>query len=139
MPRCLPHLRVCWTRTVTELNEVSRDLGPQQRRQLLERILSQQSKQAGPSDNVRRQVPPVLGEHAFAEYVNPYLAKVLRGLKLDKRFVRGEGCWLFDSDGRKYLDFMAGYGAVPFGHNPPEIWEAIHQSEAAMTANLVQP
>lgn len=29
---------------------------------------------------------------------------------------RGEGCWLWDVDGKRYLDFHSGYSAVNFGH-----------------------
>ena len=29
---------------------------------------------------------------------------------------RGEGSWLWDADGRRYLDFMSAYSAVSHGH-----------------------
>jgi len=32
---------------------------------------------------------------------------------------RGEGVWLFDTDGRRYLDMMSAYSAVSFGHSHP--------------------
>src|SRR3954465_685105 len=32
---------------------------------------------------------------------------------------RGEGVWLFDTDGRRYLDMMSAYSAVSFGHGHP--------------------
>ena len=35
------------------------------------------------------------------------------------------GYRLFDAEGREYLDFLSQYGALPFGHNPPELWEAL--------------
>jgi acetylornithine/N-succinyldiaminopimelate aminotransferase len=35
------------------------------------------------------------------------------------RFVRGEGMWLYDTEGRAYLDFLAGIGASSLGHNHP--------------------
>src|SRR5690349_15413116 len=34
---------------------------------------------------------------------------------------RGEGVWLFDADGRRYLDMMSAYSAVSFGHSNPEL------------------
>lgn len=34
---------------------------------------------------------------------------------------RGEGSWLFDVDGRRYLDLMSAYSAVSFGHAHPRI------------------
>lgn len=40
-------------------------------------------------------------------------------------FVRGEGARLWDSDGREYLDFLAGIAVVGVGHCHPRISEAI--------------
>jgi acetylornithine/N-succinyldiaminopimelate aminotransferase len=37
----------------------------------------------------------------------------------DVTFVRGEGSWLFDADGRRYLDFVAGIAVVGLGHCHP--------------------
>jgi ornithine--oxo-acid transaminase len=36
----------------------------------------------------------------------------------------GEGAWVTDVDGRRYLDCLAAYSAVNFGHRHPEIIEA---------------
>jgi len=36
-------------------------------------------------------------------------------------FVRGEGCYLFDINGEKYLDLMTNYGVNIFGHSYPQI------------------
>lgn len=38
---------------------------------------------------------------------------------------RGEGVWLWDVEGHKYLDMMSAYSAVSHGHNHPRIVEAI--------------
>ncbi|MBN1171170.1 MAG: ornithine--oxo-acid transaminase [Micromonosporaceae bacterium] len=35
--------------------------------------------------------------------------------------VHGEGVWLLDVDGRRYLDFLAGYSALNFGHRHPDL------------------
>jgi predicted acetylornithine/succinylornithine family transaminase len=40
-------------------------------------------------------------------------------------FVRGEGAKLWDSEGREYLDFLAGIAVVQVGHCHPRIAEAI--------------
>ncbi len=32
-----------------------------------------------------------------------------------------EGAWVTDVDGRRYLDFLAGAGALNYGHNPPAL------------------
>ena len=39
--------------------------------------------------------------------------------------VRGEGCAVFDSDGKRYLDFLAGIAVNSLGHNHPAIVGAL--------------
>jgi 4-aminobutyrate aminotransferase len=41
--------------------------------------------------------------------------------------VRGEGSWLFDADGRRYLDFSCGIAVTNVGHCHPRVVEAIEQ------------
>jgi acetylornithine/succinyldiaminopimelate/putrescine aminotransferase/predicted amino acid dehydrogenase len=77
--------------------------------------------------------------HPFIEYVNPHLGELLSNLKLDKSFVRGSGCYLYDSEGNRYLDCIAAYGALPFGHNPPEIWECVNRFQQSQEPGFVQP
>ena len=38
---------------------------------------------------------------------------------------RGEGCFVWDTDGRKYYDFLSAYSAVNQGHCHPKIVEAL--------------
>lgn len=40
-------------------------------------------------------------------------------------FVAGQGCWLEDTAGRQYLDLMAAYSAVSFGHAHPRLVAAL--------------
>ncbi|GAA2331933.1 diaminobutyrate--2-oxoglutarate transaminase [Streptomyces kunmingensis] len=40
-------------------------------------------------------------------------------------FDRAQGSWLHDEDGRRYLDFFAGAGALNYGHNPPVLKRAL--------------
>ena len=77
--------------------------------------------------------------HPFTQYVNPHLADLLATLRLDKRFVRGEGSDLFDHAGCRYLDCIAAYGALPFGYNPPVIWRALQGLRARGEPSFVQP
>jgi ornithine--oxo-acid transaminase len=44
---------------------------------------------------------------------------------LDVVIERAEGIWVWDVDGRKYMDFLAAYGAVNQGHNHPRIVDAL--------------
>ena len=38
----------------------------------------------------------------------------------------GEGAWVTDVDGKRYLDFLSAYSALDFGHRPPAIMGAAH-------------
>lgn len=40
---------------------------------------------------------------------------------------RGEGCYLYDSDGTAYLDFTSGIGVTNTGHSHPKIVKAIQE------------
>ena len=42
-------------------------------------------------------------------------------------FVRGEGVWLYDADGKAYLDFMAGIAVNLLGHAHPALVDAISE------------
>jgi len=45
--------------------------------------------------------------------------------KREIALVRGEGCYLFDSDGRRYLDAMSNYGVAILGHADEEYAAAL--------------
>lgn len=36
-------------------------------------------------------------------------------------FEKARGAWLIDTDGKRYLDFLAGAGVLNYGHNPPRL------------------
>jgi acetylornithine/N-succinyldiaminopimelate aminotransferase len=40
-------------------------------------------------------------------------------------FVRGEGSWLWDHTGKRYLDFIQGWAVNCLGHSPPVVAEAL--------------
>lgn len=63
----------------------------------------------------------------YKEYINPGLVQMLSLLNFDKQFVKAEGTKVWDSEGNVYLDFLGGYGALNFGHNPPEIIKEIEK------------
>jgi len=52
---------------------------------------------------------------------------------LDVMLSRGEGVWLWDVDGRKYLDCLAAYSAVNQGHCHPRIIEAMVDQAKRLT------
>ena len=44
--------------------------------------------------------------------------------------VRGEGCYVWDADGKRYLDFLAGIAVNALGHaHPVLVLSLIHISE----------
>jgi acetylornithine/N-succinyldiaminopimelate aminotransferase len=55
-------------------------------------------------------------------------------------FEKGQGCRIWDQDGRVYLDFLAGIAVTALGHSHPRVVEAIKgQAEKLLhTSNLYQ-
>ena len=45
----------------------------------------------------------------------------------------GEGAWVTDVDGRRYLDCLAGYSALNFGHGHPRLVEVARQQLGVLT------
>lgn len=58
----------------------------------------------------------------------------------DVSFVRGEGAWLFDKDGKRYLDALSGIAVCGLGHAHPAVTEAIQSQAATLlhSSNLFQ-
>src|ERR1051326_3128721 len=55
------------------------------------------------------------------------LASVNRAASPEITFVRGEGQFLFDADGNRYLDYHAAFAPHILGHNDPAISAAVHR------------
>ena len=53
--------------------------------------------------------------------------------------VRGEGCYLYDDEGKKYMDFLAGLGVNALGYSHPEILEALRDPSESLlhVSNLI--
>jgi ornithine--oxo-acid transaminase len=73
-----------------------------------------------------------------SRYLNPQLVRVLKTIDLERYYVRGEGCYLWDREGRRYLDLLSGFGVYSLGRAHPAIKAALHQAIDLDTANLVQ-
>lgn len=71
--------------------------------------------------------------------LNPTIKRLLGLFGMDRHWVRGEGVWLFDAHGRRFLDGYAQYGALALGHNAPEVLEAVHAALQAGQPAMVQP
>src|SRR3546814_5315127 len=50
-------------------------------------------------------------------------------------FVRGQGSWLEDHNGKRYLDFVQGWAVNSLGHCPPEVVRAM----GAQAEQLINP
>jgi glutamate-1-semialdehyde 2,1-aminomutase len=48
--------------------------------------------------------------------------------------VRGHGPWLFDADGRRYVDLVCSWGPLILGHAHPEVVAAVQAAAAAGTS-----
>jgi acetylornithine/N-succinyldiaminopimelate aminotransferase len=52
--------------------------------------------------------------------------------RLSVTFVRGEGAWLWDREGRKYLDFTSGIAVNCLGHGHPALVKAVSDQAAKL-------
>jgi len=52
---------------------------------------------------------------------------------LDVVIERGEGVWVYDAEGKKYMDFLSAYSALNQGHVHPRILKALTDQAAKLT------
>jgi ornithine--oxo-acid transaminase len=71
-------------------------------------------------------------------YMNRQLARTLRTLGFDRNYIRGEGCYLYDDAGQRYLDFLSGFGVYALGRSHPAVKAALHQALDLDLPNMVQ-
>jgi ornithine--oxo-acid transaminase len=71
-------------------------------------------------------------------YMNRQLARTLRTLGFDRNYVRGEGCYLYDDAGHRYLDFLSGFGVYALGRSHPGVKAALHQALDLDLPNMIQ-
>ena len=60
--------------------------------------------------------------------------------RLPVAFVRGEGCWLWDAQGKRYLDGVAGVAVCGLGHAHPKYVAALREQAGTLvhTSNLYE-
>ncbi|MFF1688302.1 MULTISPECIES: ornithine--oxo-acid transaminase [unclassified Streptomyces] len=79
-------------------------------------------------------VAPVQASRSSAELISaetPVLAHNYHPLPVV--VARAEGTWVEDVEGRRYLDLLAGYSALNFGHRHPALIEAAHRQLDQLT------
>jgi ornithine--oxo-acid transaminase len=85
-----------------------------------------------------------LAQHAGRQYelhdrhINAAFVKMLRTIGFDKDYVRGQGPYLWDKAGNKYLDLLTGWGVFAIGRNHPKVRAILQQVLAADMPNLVR-
>jgi ornithine--oxo-acid transaminase len=71
-------------------------------------------------------------------HLNRKLGRIVRTLGVDRRWARGEGAHLIDTEGNRYLDLISGYGVFAIGRNHPDAIAAVKEAMDAQTASLPQ-
>ena len=74
----------------------------------------------------------------FGNHVNSRLAKVLQLIDFARPYVRGEGAYLYDKEGRDYLDFLSGYGVFSIGRSHPAVTKVLHSFLDLSYPSMVQ-
>jgi ornithine--oxo-acid transaminase len=73
-----------------------------------------------------------------SRHLNEQMVRVLRTIGYDVGFCKGQGQYLYDRDGNRYLDLLSGFGVFTIGRNHPAVREALKSALDADLPNLVQ-
>src|SRR3979409_867401 len=73
-----------------------------------------------------------------ARHLNEQLVRVLKTIGYDVGFQKGQGQYLFDRDGVRYLDLLSGFGVFAIGRNHPALRQALASVMHSALPNLVQ-
>jgi ornithine--oxo-acid transaminase len=71
-------------------------------------------------------------------FLNPKMVQVLKTIGFDRHYARAEGAYLYDTEGRRYLDLLSGFGVFAIGRNHPTVKRALTEVINADMADLVQ-
>jgi ornithine--oxo-acid transaminase len=71
-------------------------------------------------------------------HLDEQMVKVLRTIGYDVGFCRGNGQYLYDREGVRYLDLLSGFGVFAIGRNHPTLREALKSVLESELPNLVQ-
>ncbi|WP_353894393.1 acetylornithine/succinylornithine family transaminase [Proteinivorax hydrogeniformans] len=61
----------------------------------------------------------------YEEYVNPAMARLFKFMGLATTEEKAEGIYIYDNEGKKYIDCLGGYGSINVGHRNKEVVEAV--------------
>src|SRR6187200_1537504 len=71
-------------------------------------------------------------------FLNEQFVRVLKTIGYDVGFQKGQGQYLYDRDGARYLDLLSGFGVFAIGRNHPVMREALKSVLDSDFPNLVQ-
>ncbi|MDA0339039.1 MAG: aspartate aminotransferase family protein [Proteobacteria bacterium] len=72
------------------------------------------------------------------DHINPRFAKSMGLIGFDRTYIRAQGPYMWDKDGVKYLDMLAGYGVYNMGRNHPAVRDALTDYLGRDMASLAQ-
>jgi ornithine--oxo-acid transaminase len=73
-----------------------------------------------------------------SRHLNEQMVRVLRTIGYDVGFCKGQGQYLYDREGSRYLDLLSGFGVFAIGRNHPTVRDALKSALDADLPNLVQ-
>jgi ornithine--oxo-acid transaminase len=73
-----------------------------------------------------------------SRHLNEQMVRVLKTIGYDVGFCRGAGQYLYDREGRRYLDLLSGFGVFAIGRNHPAVRTALKSVLDSELPNLVQ-
>ena len=74
----------------------------------------------------------------YARTINPQFMRVLKTIGFDRVWARGEGQYLYDQDGTRFLDVLGGFGMFNVGRNNPRVRAALVETLELETPGSVQ-
>lgn len=90
--------------------------------------------------NLKAEMEKQRGENyqLHRQYLNAQLVRVLNTIGYDRFYEKGEGAYLIDRNGDRYLDFLSGFGVFALGRSHPVVKQALHDVLEGDLAGLVQ-
>jgi len=71
-------------------------------------------------------------------YLNEQMVRVLKTIGFDRAYQRGKAQYLYDREGRQYLDLLSGWGVFALGRNHPVVCDTLKKVLDSDLPNLVQ-
>ena len=63
----------------------------------------------------------------YEKYINPAMAKLFRFMGLNSVEAKAQGCFVYDEQGKEFIDCLGGYGVFALGHCHPKVVQAVQE------------